>query len=181
MGRRRPNIKKFAVFVALVVLLALLYIFACRSSYQAIDGINEDTRSLLTLTTYNVLDLEKEKDYSSIYRQHFSNVLKTAFSEADFLKRANCLEKSLGDIDYYTKELTIQNHSDAPQPYYEVSTTETRQGTSLQVKLRFIQEGINFNLLQVHWDTENKAMLNCLRKLSRVQPVQSKKLKKKAH
>ncbi len=161
-----PLTKQYFKQLALAIVPALIVCFSgCAQNTEG--SINEDIKALLVLNTGAVLDLEKKQDYSEIYQNHFSQMLKDSFSEEAFLKRANCVESYLGPIKYYSQDFNI---TEAKQPYgqtYPLKTVVTRATTELTEEFQFIREGIHFKLLQIHWQSDNKALLGCLRALEK--------------
>jgi len=161
----RPRIVVF-ITVALAALSALMVWFqSCHFIWDGGD-INQDVKALLSLNSYEVFDLEKAKDYTTLYREHFGKVLKATITEEDFLARANCLENYLGGVHYYEQDLKMSEKQEPKRRFFQVKTEVSREFGTVHEQLDFVREGIRFKLLRLHWDTNNKNFLFCLRDLT---------------
>ena len=159
---------------------AMLFFAACQSEYVSVDPDNprspqyayrHDQLALLTLTTDDILTLEKEKQYSRIFDHYASTQLKHTLGRRRFMKISNCVETHLGGLTSYdSNNLGFQRTIENGKPYdYIVKETERSEGSTTE-KLIFVSEGVDFKLYGLSWETENRHFLSCLQDARKAAP-----------
>ena len=154
------------------LLACAILLAGCRSSTISVNPQNKrtpqypyrkDELALLQIATDDIFELEKTKDYSRIYDRYASADLKRTLGRRRFLKTTNCAETTLGGLmDYDKGNLGFTRTTDKNRIFDSIVRDTDREEGSLVEKLVFVQEGVDYKLYALYWDSKRKDFVACL-------------------
>lgn len=129
----------------------------------------QDELALLSLMADDVQELERKKQYATIYDDYTSPEFKTSTSRRRFLIITNCVETFLGGMDsdgYDPHDLGFRRESlkgSAGVHFLDVLNRKVHRMMGLvDEQLVFVPDGLNFKLNGLYWISKDKQFLQCV-------------------
>lgn len=156
----------------LAVILLVVLFTACGGAEapdgQPDSGYGEEEIGLLRLTARQIVKLEKDKDYRTIYRDYASRGFKERVDLRKFLKLANCTETHLGGFQSFdSSSLKFIRKAENGQPVELLNLEVERANGRVTERFIFEREGLGFKVKSFRWLSTNPAFLRCLESISR--------------
>ncbi len=140
----------------------------------------EDEQIRLQLFVEDVLQLEKNKQYSALYDRYTAPVFKKSISRRNFLRVSQCVEESLGGVqDYHRKNWVFQKKNMAsilasskqpptqpPQVVHLIERKVTRSKATLMERFSIVGNGLEYQLSGLYWMTKKNDFLTCVKNLN---------------
>jgi hypothetical protein len=165
------------------VILALLFIMAgfsgCRSDRVAVDKkdldspqyeYRKDELALLQMVADDIQELERKKQYGTIYDDYASPAFQKGVGRRQFMIMANCVESFLGDLEEYDRnDIGFNRQFTKGQPksdknYVDVLNRKVQRALgSIEEQLVFAPSGLGFKLNGLYWIAKDKAFIQCMR------------------
>jgi len=166
-----------------VLILALLGIWtwmglgSCRSDRVSVNSkdpqspqyaYRQDELALLSLMADDIQELERKKQYATIYDDYSSQEFKNSISRRRFLIISNCVESYLGGMDpdgYDPHDLGFrrENIKGAGANYLDVLNRKVHRMMGLvDEQMVFVPHDLNFKLNGLYWISKDKQFLQCV-------------------
>ncbi len=169
-GQGFPVVHESFRFVAM---LAILFFAACGQPAGNFDGspdsgYGEEEIGLLRLTARQIVQLEKNRDYKTLYREYASKDFKQRVDLRKFLKLANCTETHLGGVQSYDRSsLKFVRKREGDRTVELLDLAVDRANGRITERFVFVREGLGFKVQSFRWLSTNTAFLGCLESVSR--------------
>ena len=166
-----------------VLILALLGIWtwmglgSCRSDRVSVNpkdpqspqyAYRQDELALLSLMADDIQELERKKQYATIYDDYASQEFKNSISRRRFLIISNCVESFLGGMDpdgYDPHDLGFRREDvkGASSKYLDVLNRKVHRMMGLvDEQMVFVPHDLNFKLNGLYWISKDKQFLQCV-------------------
>ncbi|MEM0951960.1 MAG: hypothetical protein AAGI66_07440 [Cyanobacteria bacterium P01_H01_bin.74] len=130
-----------------------------------------DEIAMLELLTEEIFSAEKDKHYARIYSAFTAPSFKERVSESTFLSLTTCVEKHLGHLESYNPEekgfyrkLKFNKATEKTIPYDIIKRNVFRFKETITEELVFEKSGLQFQLADLIWHTNNTALKTCFAK-----------------
>lgn len=174
------------VLLGIMILPAILVFNGCKSKLDEVaekpipvsPNYREDEQIRLQLFVEDVLQLEKNKQYGTLYDRYTSWVFKESISRRNFLRVSQCVEESLGELkDYDRKNWVFQKKSvqlastkkppvQPPQLVHLIERKVTRAKATLMERFSIVDSGMEYQLSGLYWMTKKNDFLTCVKNLN---------------
>ena len=126
----------------------------------------QDELALLGMMADDVQDLERKKQYATLYDDYTSQAFKDGISRRRFLMITNCVETYLGGLDaegYDPHELGFRREHLKGGKYLDVLNRKVHRIQGLiDEQMVFVPNGLNFQLNGLYWIAKDKQFLQCV-------------------
>lgn len=180
--------RKFITRSALLALLFLsLGLAGCRSDRVSVDkndpyspkyAYRKDELALLQMSADDIQELERRKQYGTIYDDYASQLFRKNIGRRQFLIMANCVESFLGDLEEYDRNDIGFRREDSKdksgqgkdgQSFVDVLNRKVQRSLgSIEEQMVFIPDGLGFKLNGLYWISKDKLFLRCIRESGRL-------------
>lgn len=177
---KRPtclSLSKSAVILALLFVLAS--VSGCRSDRIAVDkkdpnspqyAYRKDELALLQMVADDIQELERKKQYGTIYDDYASDAFRSGIGRRQFMIMANCVESFLGDLEEYDRNdigfnRQFDKNKKPPEKHFvDVLNRKVQRALgSIEEQLAFVPHGLGFKLNGLYWIAKDKAFIACMR------------------
>jgi len=117
----------------------------------------------------DIQELERKKQYATIYDDYASQDFKNSLSRRRFLIITNCVETYLGGVDaegYDPHDLGFrrENLKKTTASYLDVLNRKVHRvlGGLVDEQMVFVPDGLNFRLNGLYWISKDKQFLQCV-------------------
>ena len=164
---------------ALLLLLLLGGASGCRSDRVSVDKkdpnapqheYRKDELALLQMVADDIQELERKKQYGTIYDDYASEAFRKGIGRRQFMIMANCVESFLGDLEEYDRNDIGFNRQfskgkdKSGSPYVDVLNRKVQRALgSIEEQLVFSPNGLGFKLNGLYWIAKDKAFIACMR------------------
>ncbi|HEY9745790.1 MAG TPA: hypothetical protein V6C99_06190 [Oculatellaceae cyanobacterium] len=124
-----------------------------------------DELALLQMAADDILNLERKKQYGTIYDEYTSRDFRKNVSRRRFLIMSNCVETYLGELqEFDSNDLSFNRHTlpGYKQPLDVLTRHVQRKRGFVDEQLSFISTGFNFKLNGLYWISKDKMFLQCI-------------------
>jgi hypothetical protein len=124
-----------------------------------------DELALLQMAADDIFNLERKKQYGTIYDEYTSPDFKKSVSRRRFLIMSNCVETYLGGLqEFDSNDLGFVRQHQARQrhPFDILTRKIQREKAKVDEQLVFIPSGFNFKLNGLYWISKDKTFLQCI-------------------
>lgn len=146
-----------------------------------------DEQARLLLHMDNLLELEKQKAYASIYDQYAHPTFRATISRNTFIALGHCAETHLGPLEgYHRPSVLLQRHTTTPQekpppqaqppvatttqPVDEVTVRVNRQAEPVWERGVFIPVGVDYQLVGYYWSAQYPPFQHCIQQVLQYGP-----------
>ena len=168
------------LMVCLLVFGAGLGLSGCRNDRISVDTKDShspqyayrlDELAMLRLAADNIQDLERKRQYTTIYNEYASDAFKKSVDRRLFLIMSNCVETHLGGLqEFDINQIGFRRETpkDAAgrggsSPLDVLNRQVLRARGSIEEQMVFVWSGFNFKLNSLYWITKDKQFLECIR------------------
>ncbi len=126
----------------------------------------QDQLALLSMLADDIQDLERKKQYATIYDDYTSQEFKTGISRRRFLVISNCVETYLGGLEEYDphdlgfrREMLKTGHDQ----FLDVLNRKVKRIMGpIDEQMVFVPDDLNFKLNGLYWIAKDKLFLQCV-------------------
>ena len=126
----------------------------------------QDQLALLSMLADDIQDLERKKQYTTIYDDYTSQEFKAGISRRRFLIISNCVETYLGGLEEYDphdlgfrREMLKTGHDQ----FLDVLNRKVKRIMgSIDEQMVFVPSDLNFKLNGLYWIAKDKQFLQCV-------------------
>jgi hypothetical protein len=162
--------------LAVGLAISLIGLTGCRSDRVNVDPKDPDSPkyayrldelALLQMVADDIMELERKKDYGTIYENFASDGFKQGVSHRQFLIMANCVETNLGGLqEFNANEISFRREfvkqGAQQQPLDVLNRHVQRIFGRIEEQLVFVPNGVNFKLNGLYWIAKDKQFLQCI-------------------
>lgn len=180
--------RKFITRSALLALILLsLGLAGCRSDRVSVDkddpyspkyAYRKDELALLQMSADDIQELERRKQYGTIYDDYASQSFRKNVGRRQFLIMANCVESFLGDLEEYDRNdigfrrenaKANSGKSKDGQSFVDVLNRKVQRSLGgIEEQMVFVPNGLGFKLNGLYWISKDKLFLRCIRESGRL-------------
>lgn len=126
----------------------------------------QDQMALLSMMADDIQELERKKQYSTIYDDYTSQEFKSGITRRRFLIISNCVETYLGGLEEYDphdlgfrREMLKDGHG----KFLDVLNRKVKRMLGqIDEQMVFIPHDLNFKLNGLYWIAKDKQFLQCV-------------------
>jgi hypothetical protein len=126
----------------------------------------QDQMALLGMMADDIQELERKKQYATIYDDYSSEDFKKGISRRRFLVISNCVETYLGGLEEYDPhDLGFRREmlKNGPNKFLDVLNRKVRRMLGpIDEQMVFIPSDLNFKLNGLYWIAKDKQFLQCV-------------------
>ncbi len=157
------------LFLLLCLPLVLVSSLGCRSPFpfKTSDAYRVEEVALLKITAENIMDLEKAKDYASIYNEYASRDYKKRVPKRKFLKLTHCVEVHMGEVlGHDVAKLNFNRTRKGKHISDQLNLSVYRKNGTITERYTLIDEGLGFRITGFRWVSDNEPFAQCMKKIN---------------
>ncbi len=130
----------------------------------------KDELALLQMSADDIQELERKKQYGTIYDDYASEAFKQGVGRRRFMIMSNCVESFLGDVEEYDRndigfrrDYLKDKRNKPTQNYVDVLNRKVQRTLgSIEEQMVFVPNGLSFKLNGLYWIAKDKHFLQCI-------------------
>lgn len=152
-------------------ILAFLTMMGCHNRGAVVESYRPDELALLKLATEDALNLERQKDYGTLYDAQTSSGFRQRVDRRHFLMMSGCVEDYLGGVVAYSHNMEgFKRRRSGKLLLDEITLKVERGDDTISERFVFTGDGSKFRLHGLQWAAESPRFLKCMEAVTQPTP-----------